>query len=149
MTSGKTNAYIFFFFFQAEDGIRDGHVTEFRRVLFRSAFGQTTGSSSPASIGIFAVAANRQRLAIEEGKQGWVAATAQTLLKCSPKYSRAYTVDTAGHRPFRGNGTRSQAGCAPITPIACPGHRPVMQSSPKHRGDEHPRLQLHVFLLNL
>src|SRR5437870_7453874 len=24
------------FFFQAEDGIRDGHVTEFRRVLFRS-----------------------------------------------------------------------------------------------------------------
>src|SRR5690625_240978 len=26
-----------YFFFQAEDGIRDGHVTEFRRVLFRSA----------------------------------------------------------------------------------------------------------------
>src|SRR6267143_4449185 len=26
----------FFFFFQAEDGIRDGTVTEFRRVLFRS-----------------------------------------------------------------------------------------------------------------
>src|SRR6266508_4335251 len=25
------------FFFQAEDGIRDGHVTEFRRVLFRSS----------------------------------------------------------------------------------------------------------------
>src|SRR5439155_14459923 len=27
------------FFFQAEDGIRDGHVTEFRRVLFRSFAG--------------------------------------------------------------------------------------------------------------
>src|SRR5690625_5603420 len=27
---------ILFFFFQAEDGIRDGHVTGFRRVLFRS-----------------------------------------------------------------------------------------------------------------
>src|SRR5690606_39892573 len=27
---------VFFFFFQAEDGIRDFHVTEFRRVLFRS-----------------------------------------------------------------------------------------------------------------
>src|SRR5207249_7306926 len=26
----------FFFFFQAEDGIRDRNVTEFRRVLFRS-----------------------------------------------------------------------------------------------------------------
>jgi len=26
----------FFFFFQAEDGIRDIGVTEFRRVLFRS-----------------------------------------------------------------------------------------------------------------
>src|SRR5690606_40906724 len=28
--------YLLFFFFQAEDGIRDFHVTEFRRVLFRS-----------------------------------------------------------------------------------------------------------------
>src|SRR6266487_4866965 len=28
--------YPFFFFFQAEDGIRDGRVMEFRRVLFRS-----------------------------------------------------------------------------------------------------------------
>ena len=28
---------LFFFFFQAEDGIRDHCVTEFRRVLFRSA----------------------------------------------------------------------------------------------------------------
>src|SRR5690625_3257451 len=28
---------LLYFFFQAEDGIRDGHVTEFRRVLFRSA----------------------------------------------------------------------------------------------------------------
>src|SRR3989454_3011451 len=28
--------FIFFFFFQAEDGIRDYKVTEFRRVLFRS-----------------------------------------------------------------------------------------------------------------
>src|SRR5699024_11595808 len=27
----------FFFFFQAEDGIRDRNVTEFRRVLFRSS----------------------------------------------------------------------------------------------------------------
>src|SRR5437870_12568288 len=27
---------LFFFFFQAEDGIRDGHVTGVRRVLFRS-----------------------------------------------------------------------------------------------------------------
>ena len=27
---------MFFFFFQAEDGIRDRDVTEFRRVLFRS-----------------------------------------------------------------------------------------------------------------
>src|SRR5437870_8949331 len=26
------------FFFQAEDGIRDGHVMEFRRVLFRSTW---------------------------------------------------------------------------------------------------------------
>src|SRR5437870_13628246 len=31
---------IVFFFFQAEDGIRDGHVTGVRRVLFRSAPGQ-------------------------------------------------------------------------------------------------------------
>src|SRR5438270_4765403 len=30
--------FFFFFFFQAEDGIRDLTVTEFRRVLFRSAF---------------------------------------------------------------------------------------------------------------
>src|SRR5437870_10928998 len=30
----------FFFFFQAEDGIRDGHVTGFRRVLFRSLAGE-------------------------------------------------------------------------------------------------------------
>src|SRR6266581_7207739 len=28
-----------FFFFQAEDGIRDGRVLEFRRVLFRSSLG--------------------------------------------------------------------------------------------------------------
>src|SRR6267143_709567 len=31
--------FCFFFFFQAEDGIRDGTVTEFRRVLFRSEDG--------------------------------------------------------------------------------------------------------------
>jgi len=29
---------VLFFFFQAEDGIRDIGVTEFRRVLFRSNF---------------------------------------------------------------------------------------------------------------
>src|SRR5690554_7517722 len=29
---------VIFFFFQAEDGIRDADVTEFRRVLFRSKF---------------------------------------------------------------------------------------------------------------
>src|SRR5690348_18500043 len=29
-----------FFFFQAEDGIRDGRVMEFRRMLFRSEFSQ-------------------------------------------------------------------------------------------------------------
>src|SRR5207253_944931 len=33
-----TQCSCFTFFFQAEDGIRDGHVTEFRRVLFRSLF---------------------------------------------------------------------------------------------------------------
>src|SRR5256886_14371429 len=32
--------YMFFFFFQAEDGIRDLTVTEFRRVLFRSLEGK-------------------------------------------------------------------------------------------------------------
>src|SRR5690554_7056314 len=31
---------LFFFFFQAEDGIRDADVTEFRRVLFRSFTGR-------------------------------------------------------------------------------------------------------------
>src|SRR6267143_2790615 len=31
-----SRVFVFFFFFQAEDGIRDGTVTEFRRVLFRS-----------------------------------------------------------------------------------------------------------------
>src|SRR6516162_10593302 len=31
------NIFIFFFFFQAEDGIRDYKVTGFRRVLFRSS----------------------------------------------------------------------------------------------------------------
>src|SRR2546426_12647629 len=34
--------YDFFFFFQAEDGIRDYKVTEFRRVLFRSMVGMLT-----------------------------------------------------------------------------------------------------------
>src|SRR5439155_13064036 len=29
-------SFVFFFFFQAEDGIRDGHVTGVQRVLFRS-----------------------------------------------------------------------------------------------------------------
>src|SRR5439155_14963991 len=32
----RCESNFFFFFFQAEDGIRDGHVMEFRRVLFRS-----------------------------------------------------------------------------------------------------------------
>src|SRR6266581_9496518 len=32
----KRTVFIGRFFFQAEDGIRDGRVTEFRRVLFRS-----------------------------------------------------------------------------------------------------------------
>src|SRR5437868_8314648 len=34
-----------FFFFQAEDGIRDRNVTEFRRVLFRSRTGADAASS--------------------------------------------------------------------------------------------------------
>src|SRR5690625_7430244 len=37
------------FFFQAEDGIRDGHVTEFRRVLFRSVRRRTSSSQRSAS----------------------------------------------------------------------------------------------------
>src|SRR6266487_5110994 len=35
-TLDPARAYVVFFFFQAEDGIRDGRVTGFRRVLFRS-----------------------------------------------------------------------------------------------------------------
>src|SRR6266496_6464901 len=37
------------FFFQAEDGIRDLYVTEFRRVLFRSNFDCSSIGSSPIS----------------------------------------------------------------------------------------------------
>src|SRR5437660_5110744 len=36
-TVADLKSLIFFFFFQAEDGIRDGHVTGVQRVLFRSA----------------------------------------------------------------------------------------------------------------
>src|SRR5471032_2690978 len=39
-------ADVFFFFFQAEDGIRDRDVTEFRRVLFRSEGNRITGDVS-------------------------------------------------------------------------------------------------------
>src|SRR5690625_698269 len=35
-----------YFFFQAEDGIRDGHVTGFRRVLFRSPLGTCAASAA-------------------------------------------------------------------------------------------------------
>src|SRR5215467_15119362 len=35
-----TGLLVEFFFFQAEDGIRDYKVTEFRRVLFRSCWGR-------------------------------------------------------------------------------------------------------------
>src|SRR2546422_11503673 len=36
--------FVFFFFFQAEDGIRDVAVTGFRRVLFRSRSGPMSGA---------------------------------------------------------------------------------------------------------
>src|SRR5690606_40182132 len=39
---------LFVFFFQAEDGIRDFHVTEFRRVLFRSTAEQARPEAAPA-----------------------------------------------------------------------------------------------------
>src|SRR5258706_4214280 len=40
-----------FFFFQAEDGIRDWSVTEFRRVLFRSGVGGVdVGGAHPRSV---------------------------------------------------------------------------------------------------
>src|SRR5436190_9800905 len=60
---GENNALIIllFFFFQAEDGIRDHCVTEFRRVLFRSArsgsairsvpISSSTGTCSASAIG--------------------------------------------------------------------------------------------------
>src|SRR6266446_794998 len=41
--------FIFFFFFQAEDGIRDYKVTGVRRVLFRSKAVPRTSTSSPAT----------------------------------------------------------------------------------------------------
>src|SRR5256885_13666131 len=44
--------YFFFFFFQAEDGIRDYKVTEFRRVLFRSCPATPSNSSSWTGCGI-------------------------------------------------------------------------------------------------
>src|SRR5256885_7524386 len=43
--------YTVFFFFQAEDGIRDYKVTGFRRVLFRSAFAQDMGLGSDEAYG--------------------------------------------------------------------------------------------------
>src|SRR5205807_3397903 len=39
-----SNLFIFFFFFQAEDGIRDYKVLEFRRVLFRSLRARMVGT---------------------------------------------------------------------------------------------------------
>src|SRR5229473_1621976 len=50
----RSSFFVFFFFFQAEDGIRDKLVTEFRRVLFRSVaawFAATESSSWSISVG--------------------------------------------------------------------------------------------------
>src|SRR5690625_5838439 len=43
------------FFFQAEDGIRDGHVTEFRRVLFRSFVFELTSQMASGGLLIFVI----------------------------------------------------------------------------------------------
>ena len=55
----------FFFFFQAEDGIRDKLVTEFRRVLFRSpGFHDVTGGVYKARERIHGAVADAPLLAI-------------------------------------------------------------------------------------
>src|SRR5205807_6556695 len=50
MSSSSCGFSCFVFFFQAEDGIRDYKVTEFRRVLFRSARYARTMAAAPATL---------------------------------------------------------------------------------------------------
>src|SRR2546427_6256496 len=60
----STHAFLLiFFFFQAEDGIRDLTVTEFRRVLFRShdRIGITRARGSELSARSFAGVVNERR----------------------------------------------------------------------------------------
>src|SRR5699024_12135307 len=55
-----------YFFFQAEDGIRDRNVTEFRRVLFRSWSLRHTGVMSPSDPEFIAAQTTVDRPALAE-----------------------------------------------------------------------------------
>src|SRR5690606_40029036 len=59
-----------FFFFQAEDGIRDFHVMEFRRVLFRSSSWVTSSTGPLQIVGNGPVVLVTQLLTDQVGQHG-------------------------------------------------------------------------------
>src|SRR5215471_10780183 len=128
-------------------GLRQG-VQRPNRVQF-IAFGPASGSPSPPGIGVFAVIADRQRLAVQKGHQGRRSAAAQALLDCTPTKAGTDRINAAANGSLRRDRTRPQGRRTPMRRVASPADWPIMDSGPEHGGDDHPGRQLHILLSDL
>lgn len=113
------------------------------------AFGQAARAPAPAGVRVFAVAADRQRLAVEQRQQGRLVAVAQALFQSAPEDAGSDAIDAAAHRPFRRDQAGAQPRRAPMGRLASPAHRAIVQRGPEQDGDNDPGLELHVLLSDL
>src|SRR5207302_3744300 len=97
-------------------GLRQGPVRPNRMQLI--AFGDAAGTAAKASVGVFAVATDRQRLAVHKGQQDRTAAVAQSLLQRLPQETDAYAVDASADRRGRGQTFGLESRCTPVPCLA-------------------------------
>jgi hypothetical protein len=110
------------------------------------AFGHTTGATAEAGVGVFAVAADGQRLAIDERQQRRTAAAAQALLHGTPEQADSDAIDTSAEGRRRRQARGSQGGSTPVAALVGPADGPIMQGGPEEDGHQHPGLELDILL---
>src|SRR5690606_39872847 len=111
-----------FFFFQAEDGIRDFHVTGVRRVLFRSPEAVTALSAAPVTTGaatMLALPAIVQSRPVASVKAVVPSASREKSTAATRLPSIPSRTSTAHTRPT--NGSEAPALYAPTVRGAVPG----------------------------
>src|SRR6516165_3183193 len=104
------------------------------------AFGQAARPAAKAGVGVFADAADRQRLAIQQRQQAGLSQRPQALLDGVQQGADDQALDAATEGG-RGRDTQgTQPGGGPVAFLAGPGDGAIVQGSPEKDGGYDPGL---------